>query len=195
MSISWTPCTVKLSDLRPWADNPRMSTKKQAQRLLDSWTRFGQVQAIAIGPDNEVYDGHQRLSALLTVHGNGYTVDARRCSRALSDEERRALVVTLHAGAVGSWDWDALSGWDAGELQQWGFDGDTLMNWQKDVTALDAFLESERTEAEIPEKKIEIRPREMLRILISVPLDEAADVRQAINDISTPGLEVLYGAN
>ena len=133
--ITWQPCTVKLSDLRPWADNPRMSTKKQAQRLLDSWTRFGQVQAIAIGPDNEVYDGHQRLSALLTVHGNGYTVDARRCSRALSDEERRALVVTLHAGAVGSWDWDALSGWDAGELQQWGFDGDTLTNWQKDVTA------------------------------------------------------------
>ena len=143
MSISWTPCTVKLSDLRPWADNPRMSTKKQAQRLLDSWTRFGQVQAIAIGPDNEVYDGHQRLSALLTVHGNGYTVDARRCSRALSDEERRALVVTLHAGAVGSWDWDSLSGWDAGELQQWGFDGDTLTNWQKDVTALGAMLSAE----------------------------------------------------
>ena len=195
MSISWTPCTVKLADLRPWADNPRMSTKKQAQRLLDSWKRFGQVQTIAIGPDNEVYDGHQRLSALLTVHGSEYTVDARRCSRALSDEERRALVVTLHAGAVGSWDWDALSGWDAGELRQWGFDGDTLTNWQKDVTALDAFLESERTEAEIPEKKIEIRPRQMLRILISVPLDEAANVRQAINDISTPGLEVLYGAN
>ena len=146
MSISWTPCTVKLSDLRPWADNPRMSTKKQAQRLLDSWTRFGQVQAIAIGPDNEVYDGHQRLSALLTVHGNGYTVDARRCSRALSDEERRALVVTLHAGAVGSWDWDALSGWDAGELQEWGFDGDTLTNWQKDVTALGTMLQSEGPE-------------------------------------------------
>ena len=141
--ITWQPCTVKLSDLRPWADNPRMSTKKQAQRLLDSWKRFGQVQAIAIGPDNEVYDGHQRLSALLTVHGNGYTVDARRCSRALSDEERRALVVTLHAGAVGSWDWDALSGWDAGELQQWGFDGDTLTNWQKDVTALGAMLSAE----------------------------------------------------
>ena len=80
MSISWTPCTVKLSDLRPWADNPRMSTKKQAQRLLDSWTRFGQVQAIAIGPDNEVYDGHQRqnrhgygngcLSGLSQRHGN-----------------------------------------------------------------------------------------------------------------------------
>ena len=195
MSISWTPCTVTLGELQPWADNPRLSSKRQAQRILDSWRKFGQVKTVAIGPSNEVYDGHQRLSALLTVHGPSYQVDARRCSRELTDEERRALVVTLHAGAVGSWDWDALSGWDAGELQQWGFDGDTLMNWQKDVTALDAFLESERTEAEIPEKKIEIRPREMLRILISVPLDEAADVRQAINDISTPGLEVLYGAN
>lgn len=146
MTTTWTPCTVKLADLRPWADNPRMSTKKQAQRLLDSWKRFGQVQTIAIGPDNEVYDGHQRLSALLTVHGSEYTVDARRCSRALSDEERRALVVTLHAGAVGSWDWDALSGWDAGELQEWGFDGDTLTNWQKDVTALGTMLQSEGPE-------------------------------------------------
>ena len=195
MSVTWSNVQVMLGELQPWADNPRLSSKRQAQRLLDSWRQFGQVQTVAIGPQNEVYDGHQRLSALLTVHGPSYQVDARRCSRELTDEERRALVVTLHAGAVGSWDWDSLSGWDAGLLQEWGFDGDTLTNWQKDVTALDAFLESERTEAEIPEKKIEIRPRQMLRILISVPLDEAANVRQAINDISTPGLEVLYGAN
>ena len=143
MTTTWTPCTVKLADLRPWADNPRMSTKKQAQRLLDSWKRFGQVQTIAIGPDNEVYDGHQRLSALLTVHGSEYTVDARRCSRALSDEERRALVVTLHAGAVGSWNWDNLANWDAGELQEWGFDSETLTTWQRDVGALGNLLASE----------------------------------------------------
>ena len=143
MSISWTPCTVKLADLRPWADNPRMSTKKQAQRLLDSWTRFGQVQAIAIGPQNEVYDGHQRLSALLTVHGPSYQVDARRSDRELTDEERRALVVTLHAGAVGSWNWDNLANWDAGELQEWGFDSETLMTWQRDVGALGNLIGSE----------------------------------------------------
>ena len=73
-------------------------------------------------------------------------MDARRCSRELTDEERRALVVTLHAGAVGSWDWDSLSGWDAGLLQEWGFDGDTLTNWQKDVTALGTMLQSEGPE-------------------------------------------------
>ena len=193
--ITWSNVQVTLGELQPWADNPRLSSKRQAQRLLDSWRQFGQVQTVAIGPSNEVYDGHQRLSALLTVHGPSYQVDARRCSRELSDVERRALVVTLHAGAVGSWNWDNLANWDAGELQEWGFDSETLMTWQRDVGALDAFLESQQAETEIPEQQTEILPRQMLRILVSVPLDEAADVRQAINAISAPGLEVLYGAN
>ena len=195
MTVTWSNVQVMLGELQPWADNPRLSSKRQAQRLLDSWRQFGQVQTVAIGPQNEVYDGHQRLSALLTVHGPSYQVDARRCSRELSDVERRALVVTLHAGAVGSWNWDNLANWDAGELREWGFDSETLTTWQRDVGALDVFLESQQAEAEIPEEGIEIRPREMLRILVSVPLDEAADVRQAINAISVPGLEVLYGAN
>ena len=126
MTVTWTNVQVTLGELKPWADNPRLSSKRQAQRILDSWRQFGQVQTVAIGPQNEVYDGHQRLSALLTVHGPSYQVDARRCSRELSDVERRALVVTLHAGAVGSWNWDAIANWDAGELQEWGFDGETL---------------------------------------------------------------------
>ena len=155
MAVTWANCQVTLGELQPWADNPRLSSKRQAQRILDSWRKFGQVKTVAIGPSNEVYDGHQRLSALLTVHGPSYQVDARRCSRELTDEERRALVVTLHAGAVGSWDWDSLSGWDAGELQQWGFDGDTLMNWQKDVGALGNLLQSEEAESADAEPQID----------------------------------------
>ena len=143
MSVTWSNVQVTLGELKPWADNPRLSSKRQAQRLLDSWRQFGQVQTVAIGPQNEVYDGHQRLSALLTVHGPSYQVDARRCSRELTDEERRALVVTLHAGAVGSWDWDSLSGWDAGLLQEWGFDSDTLRTWYHDAGALGNLLKNE----------------------------------------------------
>ena len=112
----WTPCTVTLGSLKPWAQNPRLSTKAQATRLLASFAKFGQVESVAIGPANEVYDGHQRLSALLTIHGPDYAIDARRSDRALTDDERRALVVALHVGAVGAWDWQALSGWDAGAL-------------------------------------------------------------------------------
>ena len=141
--ITWANCQVTLGELHPWGDNPRLSTRAQARRMLESWQRFGQVQTIAIGPGGQVYDGHQRLSALLTLYGKAYQVDARRADRELTDEERRALVVTLHAGAVGAWDWEELSNWDAGDLQEWGFDSDTLTNWQRDAGALGNLLGSE----------------------------------------------------
>lgn len=149
--ILWTNTTIKLGDLKPWTQNPRQSTKKQARKLLQSWEKFGQVQTIAVDPDGNVLDGHQRLSALLTVYGNGYTVDARQSNRALTEQERKELVITLHAGAVGAWDWDSLSGWDAPDLLEWGFDTDTLSDWKRDVGALGNLLGSE--EIEIPEPK------------------------------------------
>ena len=155
MAVTWANCQVTLGELKPWADNPRLSSKRQAQRILDSWRQFRQVQTFAIGPSNEVYDGHQRLSALLTVHGPSYQVDARRCSRELSEVERRALVVTLHAGAVGSWNWDNLANWDAGELQEWGFDSETLTTWQRDVGALGNLLQSEEAESADAEPQID----------------------------------------
>jgi hypothetical protein len=141
--IIWTNVRVRLGDLKPWASNPRQSSKAQARRLLASFEKFGQVQTVAIDPDCNVLDGHQRLSALLTIHGDGYELDARQSNRALTDAERRELVVSLHAGAVGSWDWNAISGWNSEELQSWGMDGDLLRNWNLDALNLREMIESE----------------------------------------------------
>jgi 16S rRNA G966 N2-methylase RsmD len=113
------------------------------------------VQTIAVSPDLEVYDGHQRLSALLTIHGKDYTVDARQSSRALTDEERRKLVIYLHSGAVGSWDWDALSGWNAQEVIGWGMDDAVLKDWKRDVTALGNMLDAEMPVVEDVEPQID----------------------------------------
>jgi DNA modification methylase len=139
---------VRLGDLKPWASNPRQSSKAQAKRILRSFERFGQVEVVAIGPGFEVYDGHQRLSALLTIHGEDYMLDARQASRALSDAERRELVVSLHAGAVGSWSWDALSSWSADELTGWGMDKDLLKSWNNDANNLKELLQSEQPGAD-----------------------------------------------
>jgi hypothetical protein len=141
--IVWTNVRIKLGDLKPWADNPRLSTKAQARRLLASFEKFGQVQTVAIDNQGNVLDGHQRLSALLTIHGGEYELDARQSNQALSDAERRELVVSLHAGAVGSWDWNAISGWNSEELQSWGMDGDLLRNWNLDALNLREMIESE----------------------------------------------------
>lgn len=141
--VTWTNITVKLGELKPWADNPRCSSKAQAKRLLKSFDEFGQVQTVAVGPGLEVYDGHQRLTMLLTVHGAEYKIDARQASEALADEDRRKLVAMLHAGAVGSWDWAQLSGWSAPELIDWGFDLETLREWNNDACNLREMLNSE----------------------------------------------------
>jgi DNA modification methylase len=145
----WINCCVKLGDLKPWAENPRFSTKAQAERIVASLKQFGQPLTISIGPNNEVYDGHQRLSAWLTLHGPDFEVDARRASYALSDEQRRGLVLALSPlGAFGSFDWEKLSGWQPAELKAWGADNETLKGWKDDVSNLGKFIESEKTEAD-----------------------------------------------
>jgi hypothetical protein len=129
--ITWTNTRVRLGDLKPWDQNPRMSSKAQARRLLQSFDKFGQVQTVAIDPDCNVLDGHQRLSALLTIHGDKYELDARQASRPFTDDERKQLVIGLHAGAVGSWDWQTMSGWDKSLVESWTNDG-FLQEWYKE---------------------------------------------------------------
>jgi hypothetical protein len=151
----WTNTTVKLKDLKPWQNNPRQSTKKQAQRILESFDKFGQVQVIAIGPDNEVYDGHQRLSALMTIHGTEYQVDARQCERQLTEAERQALVITLHAGAKGEWDWDTLANWDIDAILGNGMDMEFLKELKSDSKAMELLLKSNEPPTEDAEPQID----------------------------------------
>lgn len=142
--ITWQPVTVALADLTPWERNPKRISKSHAKRLLDLWQRLGQFQTIAIGPAGEVYDGHQRLNVLKAAHGGKFQVQALRASRALSEKEREELTISAHTGTTGQFDWDALAGWDAAELQAWGFDAELLQDWNTGAAALATMLEAEQ---------------------------------------------------
>ena len=153
--MNWQPVTVPLSSLTPWERNPKRISKAHARRLLDLWGRLGQFQTIAIGPGGEVYDGHQRLSVLKTAYGADYEVKALQSDRPLTEDERAELTISAHSGTVGTWDWDALSGWDAGQLQGWGFDAETLGDWRAGVAALDAMLAADKEQPEDPGAQID----------------------------------------
>lgn len=121
--ITWTNERRRLRDLVPWPRNPRQIKDAQAKRLAQSFDEFGQVETIAIGPDNEVYNGHQRLNVLAAQHGHDYEVDVRVASRPLSEKEREKLTVFLHRGAVGEWDFDTLANeFELEDLLEWGFE-------------------------------------------------------------------------
>ena len=134
--ITWQPVTVALADLTPWERNPKRISKTHAKRLLELWKEIGQFQTIAIGPNGEVYDGHQRLSVLKAAHGKSYEVIALQSSQALTEKQRERLTIEAHTGTTGQFDWDALAGWDAGDLQAWGFDQDLLSEWRNGMAAL-----------------------------------------------------------
>jgi hypothetical protein len=121
--IEWADETRKLADLIPWERNPREITHAQAERLVDSVESFGQVEPLAIGPNDELYNGHQRLKVLAEEYGPDYTVAVRVASRALSEKEREKLTIYLHKGASGSWDFDVLANeFEVDELLEWGFE-------------------------------------------------------------------------
>lgn len=155
--IRWRPDKVAIGDLKPWERNPRRISRDRAERLLESWKKFGQVQTVAVGPDNEVYDGHQRLSVLRAAHGPEYQVLVLRASRALTEAERENLVLALHAGAFGEWDWDALSEWDADALAAGGMDETFKQILRRDLKSLGKLLKKagQQEGEEVYSRKIE----------------------------------------
>ncbi len=122
-SITWSNEKRTLRDLKPWSRNPRVIKNKQAERLVESVNDFGQVETLAIGPDNSIYNGHQRLSVLAGEYGLDYEIDVRVASRPLSEKERERLTVYLHKGAAGEWDFDILANeFEVDDLLAWGFE-------------------------------------------------------------------------
>jgi len=147
----WTPIKIKLGDIIGWEHNPRLSNKAQAQRLIESEKRWGQPMAFAVSPlkDGKVflYDGHQRYSSWLTVYGENYEVDARQSDIFLTEEERLEFVVTMHAGATGSWDWQKLSSFPAPKLIEMGFDEALKKQYDFDALNIKEMLGSEEQPA------------------------------------------------
>ena len=124
--ITWTNEIRKLSDLIPWPRNPRQVKVDQVKRLQESLDEFGQPETIAIGPGNELYNGHQRLKSWADKYGD-IDVDVRVSSRALTEKEREKLTVFLHKGAAGEWDFDVLANeFELDDLLDWGFEKNDL---------------------------------------------------------------------
>ncbi len=159
MKPNWTPRRVRLGQIQAWDGNPRMSTKAQAQRIIQSERKFGQPVPFLLAPEQDgrflLYDGHQRLAAWFTVYGADYEMDAMVSDRPLTEAEHKELVITLHTGATGSWNWDALASWSAGDLQEWGMNSDSLKTWNTDANNLKELLNAETAEPVDAEPQID----------------------------------------
>ena len=86
--------------------------------------------------------------------------------------------------------------WDMSTLKDAFIDIDTG-DLDLDLTGFDMEeIENLLVGAVIKEHKEQLRPKEYLRILISIPVDQAIEIKPQVEEIAkTDGVEVLYGSN
>jgi ParB-like chromosome segregation protein Spo0J len=116
---------MKLSDIRPNPENPRVIRDDRFRRLVHSIRSFPEMMALrpmVIDEHGVVLGGNMRLRALQQL---GYTEipdDWVRSAWDLTPEQKREFVIKDNVG-FGDWDWDELANsWDEIQLAEWGLD-------------------------------------------------------------------------
>ena len=183
--ITWKTEKRKIGDLIEWDQNPRQLSKHDYDHLKKSLDKFGVADPIIINLDGSIIGGHQRKKILLEAGllKQSDTIDVRIPDRQLTDDEARELAIRLNRNQ-GAWDFDALANnFDVEELTEWGFTEDELLGVVYD-------------NPQLKENEEEIRTREMMRVLVSVPLDSALDAKEIIEQLNEiENVEIIYGAN
>ena len=120
---------MKLKDIKPNPNNPRVLRDDKFQKLKQSITEFPKMLSLrpmVIDENNVVLGGNMRLRALQEL---GFTdIDeawVKRSSDLTMDEKKRFIIADNVA--FGEWDWDTLANdWEVVDLEAWGLE---IPNW------------------------------------------------------------------
>ena len=137
---------IKVSEIRPNPNNPRVIKDDKFKKLLQSITDFPQMlelRPIVVNDDMIALGGNMRLKALehLGIEET-YIIKAKD----LTDKQEQEFIIKDNVG-YGEWDWDQLANeWDVEDLDEWGLD--LPLDFVKE-------LEAEEDDFAIPEDGIE----------------------------------------
>ena len=113
---------VKLSDIRPNPNNPRVIKDDKFKKLVKSITDFPQMlelRPIVVNDEMIVLGGNMRLKALEHL-GIEETFIIKAGD--LTDKQEQEFIIKDNVG-YGEWDWEQLANeWDVEDLDEWGLD-------------------------------------------------------------------------
>jgi DNA modification methylase len=137
---------VKLSDIRPNPNNPRVIKDDKFKKLVKSITDFPQMlelRPIVVNDEMIVLGGNMRLKALEHLGiKETYIIKASD----LTQKQEQEFIIKDNVG-YGEWDWNQLANeWDVEDLDDWGLD--LPLDFVKE-------LEAEEDDFAIPEGGIE----------------------------------------
>jgi len=121
---------VKLKEIKPNPNNPRIIKDEKFQKLVASIKEFPQmleIRPVVVNKDMIVLGGNMRLKALKEA---GLTEVPCIIADELTEDQQRQFIIKDNVG-YGEWDWEMLANeWDANELTEWGIEV-----WQPPVDA------------------------------------------------------------
>lgn len=96
----WHEREVGIGELKPYERNPRTSTVREFEQLIESLKKFGQFAPLLVNEDLAVAGGHQRLKAMAML--GWLTVRVTVPDRMLSEAEFKEALIR-HNVLNGSW--------------------------------------------------------------------------------------------
>jgi hypothetical protein len=166
---------VKISEVKPNPNNPRIIKDDKFQKLVQSIKDFPkmlEIRPIVVNDDMIVLGGNMRLKAC--KEAGLKEVPIIKASELTEDEQKRFIISDNVSG--GEWDWEMLNAeWNSEELEAWGLD----------VPELKAIDESEEgDEIKIP-KSLQVIPKKEYVIIMA---DEDSEEWQELQQIFKCGL-------
>jgi len=113
--------TVKISDVKPNPNNPRLIKDDKFTKLVQSLKEFPEmanVRPIVVNQDFVVLGGNMRLKAMKEAGWKEVPVEVVDWS----EQQQKEFIIKDNVG-FGEWEWDMLANeWEADDLEKWGLD-------------------------------------------------------------------------
>ena len=142
---------MKLKDIKPNPNNPRVLRDEKFQKLKQSITEFPKMLALrpmVIDENNVVLGGNMRLRALQELGFTDVEEAWVKRSSDLTEDEKKRFIIADNV-AFGEWDWDTLANdWEVVDLEAWGLDIPQFDNEAEE-------LEASEDDYDVPEGGIE----------------------------------------
>jgi len=145
---------MKLNDIKPNPNNPRVLRDDKFQKLKQSIAEFPKMLSLrpmVIDENNVVLGGNMRLRALQELGFNDIDEAWVKQSSDLTEEEKKRFIIADNV-SFGEWDWDTLANdWEVVDLEAWGLDVSNYVNNYENEKDIEEDIEDEKELVWIPD--------------------------------------------
>jgi len=187
---------VKLADLKLDERNTNKGTTRGRKALDKSLSEHGAGRSVLIDKKGRLIAGNKTIQAaleskleqdIIVVKTDGSKLVAVQRTDLDLEKDPKAKALAIADNRVAELDLD----WNLEELNAIG----------KEIDLTNYFSEEELASlltdvAHLPERSVELKPKQFVRVLLSVPISSAAEAKALIDELACiEGIEIDYSAN